>query len=140
MSNGSFDGLCGKLLGKLQERGAPAGKFEGMILRCSNLARALALVAAAAFRRAVPRTPRSITRFRLLIPERHIFGVTMRVPDVHDQLTLQMPAWNALYQIRDFSSHMMQVSARDEAGTSAAASQKLDKQTWQRDGRAAPSP
>jgi UDP-N-acetylmuramate: L-alanyl-gamma-D-glutamyl-meso-diaminopimelate ligase len=28
MSNGSFDGLCGKLLGKLQERGEPAGKFE----------------------------------------------------------------------------------------------------------------
>ena len=29
MSNGSFDGLCGKLLGKLQERGAPAGKSNG---------------------------------------------------------------------------------------------------------------
>ena len=29
MSNGSFDGLCGKLLGKLQERGAPAGKTHG---------------------------------------------------------------------------------------------------------------
>jgi UDP-N-acetylmuramate: L-alanyl-gamma-D-glutamyl-meso-diaminopimelate ligase len=29
MSNGSFDGLCGKLLGKLQERGAPAGKMRG---------------------------------------------------------------------------------------------------------------
>jgi UDP-N-acetylmuramate: L-alanyl-gamma-D-glutamyl-meso-diaminopimelate ligase len=28
MSNGSFDGLCGKLLGKLQERGAPAGKAK----------------------------------------------------------------------------------------------------------------
>jgi UDP-N-acetylmuramate: L-alanyl-gamma-D-glutamyl-meso-diaminopimelate ligase len=28
MSNGSFDGLCGKVLGKLQERGAPAGKFR----------------------------------------------------------------------------------------------------------------
>jgi UDP-N-acetylmuramate: L-alanyl-gamma-D-glutamyl-meso-diaminopimelate ligase len=28
MSNGSFDGLCGKLLAKLQERGAPAGKFK----------------------------------------------------------------------------------------------------------------
>ncbi len=27
MSNGSFDGLCGKLLAKLQERGAPAGKI-----------------------------------------------------------------------------------------------------------------
>ncbi len=29
MSNGSFDGLCGKLLGKLQERTAPAGKSNG---------------------------------------------------------------------------------------------------------------
>jgi UDP-N-acetylmuramate: L-alanyl-gamma-D-glutamyl-meso-diaminopimelate ligase len=28
MSNGSFDGLCGKVLGKLQERGAPAGKIK----------------------------------------------------------------------------------------------------------------
>jgi len=28
MSNGSFDGLCGKLLGRLQERGAPVGKFK----------------------------------------------------------------------------------------------------------------
>ena len=28
MSNGSFDGLCGKLIGRLQERGAPAGKFK----------------------------------------------------------------------------------------------------------------
>jgi len=28
MSNGSFDGLCGKLLAKLQERGVPAGKFK----------------------------------------------------------------------------------------------------------------
>jgi UDP-N-acetylmuramate: L-alanyl-gamma-D-glutamyl-meso-diaminopimelate ligase len=29
MSHGSFDGLCGKLLGKLQERGAPGGKIRG---------------------------------------------------------------------------------------------------------------
>lgn len=29
MSNGSFDGLCGKLVGKLNERGAPAGKSRG---------------------------------------------------------------------------------------------------------------
>jgi UDP-N-acetylmuramate: L-alanyl-gamma-D-glutamyl-meso-diaminopimelate ligase len=28
MSNGSFDGLCGKLIGKLQERVTPAGKFK----------------------------------------------------------------------------------------------------------------
>jgi predicted metalloprotease with PDZ domain len=62
-------------------------------------------------------------------PERHIFGVTMRIPKVRDQVTLQLPAWNALYQIRDFSSHMMQVTAKDEEGHPLAL-RKLDKQTW----------
>jgi predicted metalloprotease with PDZ domain len=62
-------------------------------------------------------------------PERHIFGVTMRIPKVRDQVTLQMPAWNALYQIRDFSSHMMQVSATDEEGHPLPM-RKLDKDTW----------
>jgi predicted metalloprotease with PDZ domain len=62
-------------------------------------------------------------------PERHVFGVTMRIPKVRDQVTLQMPAWNALYQIRDFSSHMMQVTAMDEEGHPLPM-RKLDKQTW----------
>jgi predicted metalloprotease with PDZ domain len=63
-------------------------------------------------------------------PEKHVFGVTMRVPNVHDRVILQMPAWYALYQIRDFSSHMMQVTAKDEAGSTLPVV-KLDKQTWQ---------
>jgi predicted metalloprotease with PDZ domain len=63
-------------------------------------------------------------------PERHLFNVTMRVPNVRDRVFLQMPAWNALYQIRDFSSHMLQVAARDEAGAPLPIV-KLDKQTWQ---------
>src|SRR6202162_3223697 len=62
-------------------------------------------------------------------PEKHIFGVTMRIPAVRDQVTLQMPAWNALYQIRDFSSHMMQLAAKDDEGHSLPL-RKLDKQTW----------
>jgi predicted metalloprotease with PDZ domain len=62
-------------------------------------------------------------------PERHILGVTMRIPKVRDRVTLQMPAWNALYQIRDFSSHMMQVSAADEEGHPLPL-RKLDKETW----------
>src|ERR1700719_1346806 len=62
-------------------------------------------------------------------PERHIFGITMRIPAVRDQVTLQMPAWNALYQIRDFSSHMMQISAKDEEGRPLPL-RKVDKQTW----------
>jgi predicted metalloprotease with PDZ domain len=63
-------------------------------------------------------------------PEKHIFGVTMSVPNVHDRVQLQLPAWYALYQIRDFSSHMMQVTAKDEAGSTLPIV-KLDKQTWQ---------
>jgi len=45
-------------------------------------------------------------------PERHLFHVEMKVPDVSGELTVQIPSWNALYQIRDFSSHMQQVEAR----------------------------
>jgi predicted metalloprotease with PDZ domain len=63
-------------------------------------------------------------------PERHVFGVKMRVPNVHDRVLLQMPAWNALYQIRDFASHILHVSAKDEAGNLLPIV-KLDKQTWQ---------
>ncbi len=62
-------------------------------------------------------------------PERHVFDVTMHVPGVRNQVILQMPAWNAVYQIRDFSSHMMQVSARDDSGKPLPLV-KLDKQTW----------
>jgi predicted metalloprotease with PDZ domain len=63
-------------------------------------------------------------------PEKHVFDVTMRVPNVHDRVLLQIPAWYALYQIRDFASHIMQVTAKDEAGR-ALPIVKLDKQTWQ---------
>ncbi len=63
-------------------------------------------------------------------PEKHIVGVSMRVPAVTGALVLQMPAWSTLYQIRDFSSHVMQVSASDEANHALPIA-KLDKQTWQ---------
>ena len=62
-------------------------------------------------------------------PDRHIIGVTMRIPNVRDRVTVQMPAWNALYQIRDFASHMTQVTAKDDEGH-ALPLRKIDKQTW----------
>lgn len=61
-------------------------------------------------------------------PERHLFHVTMTIPNVKGQVTVQMAAWNALYQIRDFSSHIQQMEAF--TGTERAAIEKLDKQTW----------
>ncbi|HYL83186.1 MAG TPA: PDZ domain-containing protein [Candidatus Angelobacter sp.] len=60
-------------------------------------------------------------------PERHFFHVSVKLP-VKGEALLQMPAWNALYQIRDFSTRIQEVQAH--IGTSPAAIEKMDKQTW----------
>jgi predicted metalloprotease with PDZ domain len=61
-------------------------------------------------------------------PERHLFHVRMEIPEVTGGVTVQMPAWNALYQIRDFSAHVQLVAA--VAGSQDAPIEKVDKQTW----------
>jgi len=61
-------------------------------------------------------------------PELHLFHVTIEIHDVKEGVTLQMAAWNALYQIRDFSSHIRQVEAF--VGTTPVPIEKIDKQTW----------
>jgi len=53
----------------------------------------------------------------------------MEIPGVKDELKLQMAAWNALYYIRDFSSHVQRVQAF--VNGQPAAIEKLDKLTWQ---------
>ena len=65
-------------------------------------------------------------------PEKHLFHVTMTIPDVTGEVIVRMPAWNALYQIRDFSSHMQEVEAF--AGSQKTFPEKLDKQTWRIEG------
>ena len=52
----------------------------------------------------------------------------MTIPDVRNVVTVQMPAWNALYQIRDFASHVQQVQAF--SGDKLLPIEKIDKQTW----------
>jgi predicted metalloprotease with PDZ domain len=44
-------------------------------------------------------------------PERHIFRVHMFVPTTDGEFDVALPAWNALYQIRDFSYRVRDVSA-----------------------------
>jgi predicted metalloprotease with PDZ domain len=61
-------------------------------------------------------------------PEQHLFHVTIQIPDVKSEVVVQMAAWNALYQIRNFSAHVQRVEAF--AGEESAPIQKLDKQTW----------
>ena len=76
-------------------------------------------------------------------PEQHLFHVTMTIPDVEDEVFVQIPAWNALYQIRDFSAHIQQLEVRQaavqpRANTRPAIApdseppsiEKIDKMTW----------
>ncbi len=66
-------------------------------------------------------------------PSQHLFHVTVTVPEVHEDLLLQMPAWNALYEIRDFSSRVQRVQAF--SGQQPLAIEKLDKLTWRIQGQ-----
>jgi predicted metalloprotease with PDZ domain len=61
-------------------------------------------------------------------PASHLFHVTMQIPDVKGEVTVQMAAWDALYQIRDFGAHVQRVEA--SASHESAPIEKLDKQTW----------
>ena len=80
-------------------------------------------------------TSRATIRYEVSLehPEQHIFHVTMTIPGVSGNVTVQIPAWNALYQIRDFSSHIQQVEAFN--GTAKAPIEKMDKQTWRATGQ-----
>jgi predicted metalloprotease with PDZ domain len=68
-------------------------------------------------------------------PEQHSFQVTMTIPQPSRGTTVAIPAWNAVYQVRDFSYRVREVEADSSAEVGAAggklAVRKLDKQTWE---------
>ena len=61
-------------------------------------------------------------------PEQHLFHVTMEIPDVSGEVLVAMPAWNALYQVRDFAMHVQRVEALVDK--KPVPIEKVDKQTW----------
>jgi predicted metalloprotease with PDZ domain len=72
-------------------------------------------------------------------PEGHVFQVVVGVPAHENGVVLALPAWNALYQIRDFSSRVRNIRAAFTVRTPSAPSavgagivhpNQLDKQTW----------
>jgi predicted metalloprotease with PDZ domain len=67
-------------------------------------------------------------------PESHLFHVVVTVPHVDGNVDLQLPAWNALYQVRDFAARLQRVRAEDEQGH-ALPLLKMDKLTWRTSGR-----
>ena len=66
-------------------------------------------------------------------PEQHLFHVSMEIPAAaaDQEIIVAMPAWNALYQVRDFSYRVRDVRARNSAEPGAPLPVRmLDKQTW----------
>ena len=52
----------------------------------------------------------------LASPEQHLVDVQIFLPEGPAQRDLQLPVWNALYQIRDFAQYVNWVRAKDRAG------------------------
>lgn len=62
-------------------------------------------------------------------PQNHLFHVRMTITGVRKNVKLQMPAWNATYQIRDFASRIQNLHATDKEAKQLPIT-KTDKQTW----------
>jgi predicted metalloprotease with PDZ domain len=67
--------------------------------------------------------------------EQHCFKVTMTIPQPAPGIKVAIPAWNALYQVRDFSYRVRDVQANPLSGPGNVGDKlqirKLDKQTWE---------
>jgi predicted metalloprotease with PDZ domain len=62
-------------------------------------------------------------------PENHLFHVKMTISGINGSATIQMPAWNATYQIRDFASRIQNLHATGKEAKQLQVT-KIDKQTW----------
>ena len=63
-------------------------------------------------------------------PEQHLVQVQILLPEGAAQRELQLPVWNALYQVRDFAQYVNWIRAKDRAGRPLAV-RALDKSRWQ---------
>src|SRR5260221_11761965 len=66
----------------------------------------------------------------LTSPAQHLAQVQITLPPGAAQRDLQLPVWNALYQVRDFSQYVNWVRAKDRAGRELAVHES-DKSRWQ---------
>ncbi len=63
-------------------------------------------------------------------PEQHLIEVRIILPEGAADRELQLPVWNALYQVRDFAQYINWVHAKDRAGRPLAVRQ-LNTSRWQ---------
>ena len=63
-------------------------------------------------------------------PANHLIEVQIVLPAGLSERQLQLPVWNALYQVRDFAQYVNWVRAKDHAGHTLSIIQ-IDKSRWQ---------
>ena len=66
----------------------------------------------------------------LVNPEQHLVEIQIILPEGASQRELQLPVWNALYQVRDFSQYVNWIRAKDRAGRTIPL-RELNKGRWQ---------
>ena len=59
----------------------------------------------------------------------HLLKVQIHVAGTSAERDLQLPVWNALYQVRDFAQYVRRVTAQNAAGQPLPV-RKIDKTTW----------
>ena len=99
-----------------------------VLSRASRLALTLILLLASVAARAVPAVPVDYT-VSLREVGRHLLHVRIQLAGTSKERDVQLPVWNALYQIRDFAQYVRYVHAKDSNGR-ALPVRKLDKTTW----------
>jgi predicted metalloprotease with PDZ domain len=61
--------------------------------------------------------------------QRQLLRIRLAISPTSPDLRLQLPVWNALYQVRDFAEHVNWLRATDAQGKPVAVN-KVDKTTW----------
>jgi len=106
------------------------------IVRCARRALQLTLciailaVSSNAFAQIQPAQSGASYTVSLASPEQHLVEVQIVLPAGAAQRELQLPVWNALYQVRDFAQYINWVRAKDRSDKSVAV-RELDKSRWQ---------
>jgi predicted metalloprotease with PDZ domain len=81
----------------------------------------------------IPRPAAATIRYRVSLdnPGQHVFHVVMTVEAERQALEVALPAWNALYQVRDFSYRVRDLHASAHSAQATPLQvEAADKQTW----------
>ena len=129
-------------------RGAPPGRSRALpqsrLLRApSPAARLAVLLLAFLSTLALAQAPAASSaetadidyRISLADPARHIVRVSLQLGPGSDARQVQLPVWNALYEVRDFAQYILDVTAKSASGQTLPVFE-VDKTTWSISGAA----